>query len=873
MFVKPNDWNSDDNNFHVFFESRGRGALFLYKYIEPDRILFLATQDQNKGPFFSSGTRTRWKAGEWTHLAGVWNETGVQLYVNGKPVSRIPSPAKLPTSLGSNFSIGDLFWHTPRTTSSAIDEVRIYGRALSEREIRSHANGVQDVKYSADDGNSYSVFVKVDPNQKRARIAIETDSIEASETIAVRPRVLRSSKITGAQYAFCGTKAQFSIAIDDEIEQSRTLELDFVDKYSGRLVLSQKAAIPLAEVIEAEEQERLHSETHTRPPESHLDRISPNGREYDYSGNSYPNSIVSWKHEILASPATISIKVGPDSFELDKSSRTITKKDDYVKLSDSYVSKKGTETAHAKVTVESKVFEDGVVSSVVAFEGKDGPLKNVTASISFAVKNDIAKFFLPSQKGFEKRENVLITDEGFSYESGWLPYIWIGNDDVGIFWAFETSEGWPSALEPDAIKINRKSESTELVVTIAENAGIPNAPFRFSFQATPARKLTNGWRELKLSPAANATHEVIWPRPESNSLAHYGYPEASNSKLFSERIDRMGNAGIKPVVYLGLTYVATTAPEWVSNEESWFMGGIDTESSDVRAFGGGFAQVSPRASTWRRFIIGKSKRFLTPLGIDSVYVDNVQPYGAYAPYANLGTIKRPGIKEYPLLAYRSLFESYRNMLDAIRIDSEPLIIAHTSNNVMPLLGEHIDATLDGEQFRGKVKADYYELIDLNLLRAEFSGRQFGVIPIFLPEFDRSHSELIAPTRGLMGMLLLHDILVWPIWCNLEEVNRVSSQLSKFGYEKSLYNPYYKGDLGIVSRNPHVLISSYSKNGEELFVVVNTHSKAEVVSLCVADDRDVYDFPVQKIVKADRNGCFSRSINGRDFVFLYSPSRL
>ena len=72
MWVCANDWKSDDGKFHVFFETRGQGALYFYKYWTTTGLLMLTCSDVG-GPYSSAQVNTDFKPGEWHHIAGTWS--------------------------------------------------------------------------------------------------------------------------------------------------------------------------------------------------------------------------------------------------------------------------------------------------------------------------------------------------------------------------------------------------------------------------------------------------------------------------------------------------------------------------------------------------------------------------------------------------------------------------------------------------------------------------------------------------------------------------------------------------------------------------------------------------------------------------------
>ncbi|MEU9383428.1 LamG domain-containing protein [Streptomyces sp. NPDC048279] len=75
------------------------------------------------------------RTGVWTHLAGVWDGTRVQLYVNG--VLEGSADTTLSWAAPQGFSIGRARWDGGYVNrfKGAIDDVRAYGRALSAAEV------------------------------------------------------------------------------------------------------------------------------------------------------------------------------------------------------------------------------------------------------------------------------------------------------------------------------------------------------------------------------------------------------------------------------------------------------------------------------------------------------------------------------------------------------------------------------------------------------------------------------------------------------------------------------------------------------------------------------------------------------------------
>jgi hypothetical protein len=154
------------------------------------------------------------------------------------------------------------------------------------------------------------------------------------------------------------------------------------------------------------------------------------------------------------------------------------------------------------------------------------------------------------------------------------------------------------------------------------------------------------------------------------------------------------------------------------------------------------------------------------------------------------------------------------------VPRETFTMAHMSGKVtIPILA-YDDSYLDGEHFRGRVKESYMDLMSLDTFRAEFMGRQWGIMPFFLPEFPQDLAKQVEPTRGLMGLLMIHDVSVWPIWCNAEVANEALAALDEFGYVDADFIPYFDPAPPATTDMKDVYVSAYKRNGRVLLIVAN-----------------------------------------------------
>ena len=102
-------------------------------------------------------------SGSWYHVAGVWNGSNLQIYIDGSPDGSSVAFAGSVSNTDTFLSIGGQRWSAQwwRFFDGVIDDVRIYDRALSADEVAILANGddVYDGCETTNDGNDIESVV------------------------------------------------------------------------------------------------------------------------------------------------------------------------------------------------------------------------------------------------------------------------------------------------------------------------------------------------------------------------------------------------------------------------------------------------------------------------------------------------------------------------------------------------------------------------------------------------------------------------------------------------------------------------------------------------------------------------------------------
>jgi hypothetical protein len=368
--------------------------------------------------------------------------------------------------------------------------------------------------------------------------------------------------------------------------------------------------------------------------------------------------------------------------------------------------------------------------------------------------------------------------------------------------------------------------------------------FRFGLQATPVKEMRRGSREWTTNVA------VIWSNPTKDSQTHFGYPEAKDPEAFTARVRALHDKGLKVLPYSCLSYFSMGAPEWLWFQKDWLNPEsiIFDSSADVAMYGKGgrIRAVFPQAPFFADFIVWKNMEFLKKYNLDGLYHDNVLVDGCSQASAGDGWTDASGKRHpsYPVLATRSLYRRLYAAVHAAKPDA--ILMGHMSGKMwIPVLA-YEDCYLDGENFMTRIKESYLDIVPLEMFRAEFVGRQWGLQAFFIPEFGSKAIAEVTPTRELLAILILHDTGLWPPdRDNVKEVQETYDKLAAFGYGDADFIPYSDAEPPAATDMKGVYVSVYKRpDGRALAFVANL-SKADCAGSISFDEKRI-GFPIKSI---------------------------
>jgi hypothetical protein len=550
-------------------------------------------------------------------------------------------------------------------------------------------------------------------------------------------------------------------------------------------------------------------------------------RDYVFDRSALPTQIVAKGEGLLAAPVAVTLTEGGQQQSLaEQSIRLVGAKPTMARLAGAGTAELGGRPVEFRTNM---TFEyDGLLLVRMTCDRPER-LKAEGLTIDIPVKAEHALYLHRYVPSWVPTSGTMPAGDGVVDHTAFVPFAWFGDNDRGLFWFCESDEMWPNGQAGNAIEVIRENGRVSLRLNVlAQGQTLPaNWELVFGLQATPVKPIPKDWRKWRMTGAlagdqarAQQNVDIVWPQPKAaDSLAAFGWPEARDPEVFAERIRALHDKGLKAVPYLCLTWVTDATPEWRFFRRDWEGKALDPSIPEV-GWDHNFALVSPVGRGYADFVIWKTDRFLRRYRIDGVYHDQTHPYTSTNTRSGWG-YRRDGkaYPSYPILGYRALYRRNYAMVKAL--PWETWTQAHMSGKmVVPVLA-YDDTYLDGEHFRGVVKDSYLDVTTLEAFRAEYMGRQWGLAPYFLPEFDAEHAQQVEPTRGLMGLLLIHDINVWPIWCNAAVVDEAFAALDEFGYVDAEFIPYFDPRPPAQTTMPEVHVSGYRRSdGKVLLVVAN-----------------------------------------------------
>lgn len=446
--------------------------------------------------------------------------------------------------------------------------------------------------------------------------------------------------------------------------------------------------------------------------------------------------------------------------------------------------------------------------------------------------------------------------------------LWVGNAERGIAYVAEHSHNW-SVTDP-AYELeagNGKDSGYIRINLITKPLKLTKAEtFEFSLQATPSKNVAKNHRSMRFlahhdlknlfAQEENADMLIWWYGGWSKVTQSNGdvcYPDAK--KFYTpEKTNYTWGKGNKVscLPYFQLHETWGLSPEFQQFGYEW-IDSLNMPVITVKKPNDNRTPVCQNSRSFQDFVLNGLQKFVKQANLRGFYFDMSQPQSCSNIHHGCGYIKDGQI--LPTTNYRGarqIVKRIYTMLAEHRKDA--LIVYHNSGQICTQVHSFAGAFVDGENFVSRLQKNrgYQQILRPDVYRAEYMGRNFGVIGAMLPEFRASaavaayrktkdpantvgkaeYEEGGAHQNYLFGLSLLHDSQTTTGWLfHFESKFAAFEILRQMNYSHGdlTFIPYWRQKL--LPLDPEEFICSIYRGKDVVYLVVMNLTKQDRPFIC------------------------------------------
>ncbi|NOZ19863.1 MAG: LamG domain-containing protein [Planctomycetes bacterium] len=944
LWVKPLNWQSDDDLFHTFLvtSKNEKQQMILYRYFrtKTDKgisrsmtFYLLGDPAGEKRRALTTATYRdfTWKPGQWHHIAAVWKKWEMQLFIDGVLLVRKEGGA-LPSKAFQTLQIAPP-WGGEGRRKSVIDEVKIYGRALSAKEIRtSYGRTLARIAQTQPDAvpcPGVQVQLMGFPAQKKLLVHVGAAALGITNSGKLTGEIKLTRKAINRD-AVSGTLPGFTEALDT------IMWLPTATLTPGAYDLSVSVSDPAGKELGAKTVEYIHPEQPewakqkwgesraVLPPYDPV-QVDPNavtakvwGREYDFGRSLLLSQVTQipdenaaiadcvgrfhQEAELLAAPVQLRGKVNGQELRLDKAETKLEGNHPTYALFRSQA-KNGLLFVKAGVLVEY----DGIMQYYIVIHPQQA-LDIEDLRIEIPLKRKYVRLMnANSVDGYKQNcfAGGVSQRDGIVYKSGWKPLVWVGDEYRGFAYIGDTSRGWYGDLEADnRIQIINNGPVSKMVLRLIPDMKGRKEPIQIelAFAATPLRPLPKGWRGLvrdgvmtkpeprpgDKDPIGEPVNFRVWWSHGPGMTMDHSYPVPKHPPEVLKKCWTFV-PGLSDIQhhYPNSTWAKGPASRtYIGDWSSMSTAQIIDRLGGPPLTGGRVDWNTNIRDFWLYHLFQMMR-----CGLDGLYVDDPYIYPSYNDRTGKAWVDEDGKLRpcYGMFGLRDWFRRVRVL--AYQFSDQPWIDLHMSGQLMLPFYSFCDSIVNGEhlnlrlnKFKNNKDKHYLDILPIDELKAQYMSTQWGVAAFLLPELGSSSKPgLETPTRELLAQFLPHDVMFWRGWCKKDEVDKALRALQhefRVGEEDCRFLPYWEAGEIIKGQNEKLVCSAYLRTGKVMLVVGNwSDEKAAAqftldlatLGLNINKPIQAKDAVTQKAVKAE-GSTITLDIPPRDYALVWVENR-
>jgi hypothetical protein len=404
-----------------------------------------------------------------------------------------------------------------------------------------------------------------------------------------------------------------------------------------------------------------------------------------------------------------------------------------------------------------------------------------------------------------------------------------GELDRGLVWyaselqpaVADFKSDWISVSNNGEVAINFINAPLKLVKGASYSLSFALAPY-------PFRPSEDNWKRLRFRAGKNENLNLIW---QTSKLFKYCGSTAEAAKP-AEIQKLLANKKGALLFYQCPFYILDNIPEWSYFAKKWK--GFPSRAYDMRSNGGMLVKADIRERSWQDIYL-------------KIFVEHLRDFkwnGVYYDCFGADVFTENGRVFHPVFECRKFQERIYN---AQRITNpNSLTITHTGAAEFCTSVGFSNIILMGEQYRAQcVKHTYLlEFLTLDEFRYE-NATSVGPDRMFLPQYrDTAKIESPAVTTHILGLVLTHNLMLYPNFINKKVELNVRDRQYEFGMTDSTFHPYWRPLPDPVgTSNPKVVVSYYRNPKGFLLALLNPTAKAQEFVLKTVPGSITYYDPV------------------------------
>ena len=393
-----------------------------------------------------------------------------------------------------------------------------------------------------------------------------------------------------------------------------------------------------------------------------------------------------------------------------------------------------------------------------------------------------------------------------------------GNEDRGI--AFYIDRLYPAKAKFDRswVKVNGEKVNIHTVLAAKTLAKGETHRIQFAIQPYPYRPAENNWKRLRFRAGKYKNLELLW-----HTLGYYTYCGSTSIAAKPDALKKIISDKKGQMLYYQFPfYIMDNIPEWSYFAKRWK--GMPARAYDLRSKGGMAWKARLTDKDWQDFYLHHFVDHLSKFDWDGVYYDC---FGSDVFIENGETF-------HPVFACKDFQE---RIYIAQRLKNPAsLTITHTGGSQSGSAAGYANVILMGEQYRGQCSRHTYPLEFLTLDEFRYENAvNMGPDRMFLPQYhDQSKISNPKLASHLMGLVLTHNLMLYPNFINKKVELSVRYRQYDFGMENSTFYPYWKksNETLPVCSNSAVVSSCWKNDKGILMAILNPTDKAQSFTIKV-----------------------------------------